>query len=172
MATKSGTGRFRRWRRIVVALLFIASLVYLVIFIRGLLFEAQMSLGIIRPAEPGILAQIVNKEKYTPPPDGVLRPSQLMALHEIARQLDSMAKEDAGKAAIESQLIIMLNRLTMSAGEYRWVRTTATRYMTGRRVQIRSRGDSVNLERLRMITVDLASYPRFYRDTLDRALLN
>ncbi|MFN9151182.1 MAG: hypothetical protein ACK6C4_07415, partial [Bacteroidota bacterium] len=112
MATKSGTGRFRRWRRIVVALVFIASLVYLVVFIRGLLFEAQMSLGIIRPAEPGILAQIVNKEKYTPPPDGVLRPSQLMALHEIARQLDSMAKEDAGKAAIESQLIIMLNRLT------------------------------------------------------------
>lgn len=172
MATKSATGRSRRWRRIVVAIVFIASIIYLVIFIRGLLFEAQMSLGIIRPAEPGILAQIVNKEKYTPPADGVLRPSQIMSLHEIARQLDSLAKADAGKSSIESQLVVMLNRLTMSAGEYRWVRTTATRYMSGRRVQIRSRGDSINLERLRMITVDLTSYPRFYRDSLDRSLLN
>jgi hypothetical protein len=60
MASKSGTGRSRRWRRIIVAIVFIASLVYLVIFVRGLLFEAQMSLGIIRPAEQGILARIVN----------------------------------------------------------------------------------------------------------------
>ena len=171
MASKSGTGRSRRWRRIIVAIVFIASLVYLVIFVRGLLFEAQMSLGIIRPAEQGILARIVNKEEYTPPPDGVLRPSHIMSLHEIARQLDSLAKTDADKASIESQLVFMLNRYTMSAGEYRWVRTTATRYMTGRRIQIRSRGDSVNLERLRMLSVDLTSYARFYRDSLDRSLL-
>lgn len=171
METELRPGRFRRWRRIIIAACVLASIAYMVVFVRGLLFEAQMSLGIIRRNEQGIRAQIVNKEHYTPPRDGVLRPSQLLTLHEIARRLDSMARENADARSIESQLIVMLNRYTMSADEYVWVRTTATRYMSGRRQSMRTTSDSINLERVRMIAVDLTAYPRFYRDSADRSLM-
>ncbi|MBU3699835.1 MAG: hypothetical protein FGM33_07480, partial [Candidatus Kapabacteria bacterium] len=85
----------RRWWRVIIALAVVVSAVYLALFIRGLLFEAQMSLGIMRQSQQGILAQIVNKEQYVPPADGILRPSQIMSLHEIAREVDSLARTKA-----------------------------------------------------------------------------
>jgi hypothetical protein len=163
---------FRRWRRVIIALAVIASATYLVLFVRGLLFEAQMSLGIIRRSEQGVRAQIVNKEQYTPPPDGILRPSQIMSLHEIAREVDSLARTKAGTQEIEPKLIVLLNRYTMSAAEYRWVRLTTLRYLGAERMSKRSDADSVNSERVRMIAADLSTYSRFFRDTLDRALIN
>lgn len=171
MGIDGSSGKVHRFRRWIVGLAFGACLVYLFVFVRGLLFEAQMSLGIIRPAEQGILAQIVNKERYTPPPDGVLRPSQIMTLHEVARQLDSSARDNADAKSIEARLVFLLNRFTMSAAEYRWVRSTATRYMADRQRPSRSKSDSANGERVRLIAGDVVAYSRFFRDSLDRAIL-
>ncbi|MBU3700391.1 MAG: hypothetical protein FGM33_10360 [Candidatus Kapabacteria bacterium] len=170
MGSDKPSSKMRRWWRIIIALAVVASVVYLTLFIRGLLFEARMSLGIIRQSQQGILAQIVNKEQYVPPADGILRPSQIMSLHEIAREVDSLARTKADQRMIESKLVVLLNRYTMSAGEYRWVRSTALRYAGSDRGRIRTVADSVNSKRLRMIATDLSNYTRFFRDTLDAAL--
>lgn len=161
----------RRLFHISVAVLVVAAGVYLFVFVRGLLFEAQMSLGIIRQKEPGLLSQIVNKEEFTPPADGMLRPSQIIVLHEVSRQLDSMASGRASQREIDAQLVRMLNRFTMSAGEYQWIRHSATRLMLSGRTFSRSAADSANSRRLSMILTDVNLFRRFYRDSLDRGLL-
>lgn len=130
-----------------------------------------MSLGIIRPSEPGLLSQVVNKEKYAPPADSLLRPSQILVLHEVARSLDSLARANVSQREIDGQLIRLLNRFTMSVGEYRWIRSTATRIMERRRVDPRRLADATNTRRLGMVMVDVQAYRRFYRDSLDRALI-
>ncbi len=161
----------RRLFHITVAVLVVAGGTYLFLFVRGLLFEAQMSLGIIRQKDPGLRSQIVNKENYLPPTDGLLRPSQIMVLHEISRQLDSMALGNAPQREIDAQLVRMLNRFTMSASEYQWVRSSATRLMLSRRTEGRASADSANSRRLAMILSDVNMFRRFYRDSLDRGLL-
>ncbi|MBU3678330.1 MAG: hypothetical protein FGM32_01820 [Candidatus Kapabacteria bacterium] len=161
----------RRWLRNSVAVVAILCCVYLVLFVRGLLFEAQMSLGIIRRNEQGLRAQIVNKESYAPPTDSLLRPSQIMVLHEISRHLDSLSTAKAQQREIDQQLVRMLNRFTMSVSEYRWIRQTATRLMSGRRPLRGLLTDSANTSRLHMIMGDVTTFRRFYRDTLDRELL-
>lgn len=161
----------RRLFHITVAVLVIAGGTYLFLFVRGLLFEAQMSLGIIRQKDPGLRSQIVNKESYLPPADGLLRPSQIMVLHEISRHLDSMASGNAPQREVDAQLVYMLNRFTMSASEYQWVRNSATRLMLTSRKSGLVTADSANSRRLAMILKDVSQFRRFYRDSLDRGLL-
>lgn len=161
----------RRWLSRSVAVVVILCCIYLFFFVRGLLFEAQMSLGIIRRNEQGLRAQIVNKESYAPPTDSLLRPSQIMVLHEISRHLDSMSTAKAPQREIDQQLVQMLNRFTMSVREYQWIRQTATRLMSGRRASRVLSTDSANTSRLHMIMGDVTAFRRFYRDTLDRELL-
>lgn len=161
----------RRLFHITVAVLVVAGSIYLFLFVRGLLLEAQMSLGIIRPKEQGLRSQIVNKEAFVPPADGMLRPSQIMVLHEISRLLDSMATANASQREIDAQLVRMLNRFTMSAGEYQWIRSSATRLMLSGRSSSRNIIDSANSRRLAMILTDVNQFRRFYRDSLDKGLL-
>lgn len=161
----------RRNRRRIVFVVVLVCIAYLFFFVRGLLFEAQMSLGIIRPSEPGLRAQVVNKEKYYPPADSLLRPSQILVLHEIAGSLDSLARASVSQKEIDGQLIRLLNRFTMSVGEYRWIRSAATRIMERRRIDPRRAADMINTRRLGMVMVDVQAYRRFYRDSLDRALI-
>ncbi|MFM8771638.1 MAG: hypothetical protein ACKOE4_06420, partial [Candidatus Kapaibacterium sp.] len=132
---------------------------------------AQMSLGIIRRNEQGLRAQIVNKEFYAPPTDSLLRPSQIMVLHEISRHLDSMSSAKASQREIDQKLIRMLNRFTMSVREYQWIRQTATRLMSSRRPSRVLPTDSANARRLHMVIGDVMAFRRFYRDSLDRELL-
>lgn len=161
----------RRWLRRSMAVIVILCCAYLFFFVRGLLFEAQMSLGIIRRNEQGLRAQIVNKESYSPPKDSLLRPSQIMALHEISRHLDSLSTAKASQREMDQQLVWMLNRFTMSVGEYQWIRQTATRLMSSRRVSRSLPADSANASRLRTVMGDVMAFRRFYRDSLDRELL-
>lgn len=161
----------RRVFHITLAILVIASAVYLFLFVRGLLFEAQMSLGIIRQREPGLRAQIVNKEKYTPADDGILRPTQIMVLHEVSRLLDSLASAGTEQKEIDQQLVQMLNRFTISVSEYQWIRRSATRLMLSNRFPRGSISDSTNSRRLAMILTDVNQFRRFYRDSLDKGLL-
>lgn len=161
----------RRWLRRSMAVIVILCCVYLFLFVRGLLFEAQMSLGIIRRNEQGVRAQIVNKESYTPPADSLLRPSQIIVLHEISRHLDSMSTANAPQREIDQQLVRMLNRFTMSVREYQWIRQTATRLMSSRRPSRSLPADSANASRLHMVIGDVMAFRRFYRDSLDRELL-
>lgn len=161
----------RRWLSRSMTVFVILCCVYLFLFVRGLLFEAQMSLGIIRRNEQGLRAQIVNKESYAPPTDSLLRPSQIMVLHEISRHLDSLSNAKASQREINQELVRMLNRFTMSVREYQWVRQTATRLMSGRRPSRALSTDSANTSRLHMVMGDVMAFRRFYRDTLDRDLL-
>lgn len=161
----------RRWLHSSIAVVVILCCAYLFVFVRGLLFEAQMSLGIIRRNEQGLRAQIVNKESYAPPTDSLLRPSQIMVLHEISRHLDSLSSANVAQREIDQQLVRMLNRFTMSVREYQWIRQTATRLMSGRRTSRALATDSANSSRLHMVMFDVAVFRRFYRDSLDRELL-
>ncbi len=151
----------------------VLALVFLVLTLRVIFIEADMSLGLSRVSGTGLQGLVINQQSYEPPIDGVLKPSQLSLLIHVVETLDSLQRADVSDSKSTSAFADILNQYTTSLSEYRWIRSMATRFekVVHRDVRNLPRSDSLNVERMRMFSMRLASHSHFFRDSLDKEAL-
>jgi hypothetical protein len=130
--------------------------------------EAQMSLGLNRTPGAGIEGQLVNQQRFDPPPDSLLRIGQAHVALRIAELIDSLTEKKARTVQIESSVAAVMNQHMMSRSAYWWTRTQVVRTLQRTPVDHR---DSANVVLLRMMRPRFLAVRRVYRDTLDRLLL-
>lgn len=160
----------KRWLfRTVVVLAFL----FLVLTLRVIFIEADMSLGLSRARGTGLQGLVINKQNYEPPINGVVKPSQLSLLIHVVETLDSLDRADADDSKSISAFADVLNQYTTSISEYRWIRSMAMRFEKAVHRDARNlpRADSLNVERMRMFSMRFAAHSRFFRDSLDKEAL-
>ncbi len=158
----------RRWFFLTLVVL---SVVYIGLTVRTFLLDADMSLGLSRISGPGLEGLIVNRQKYTPPVDSVIRMSQATMFLHVIETLDSLHREKVRPNDLRSGFAAVLNRYTTSLTEYRWVRSVCMESMRRSSMTDLHGADSINAQRLRMFIPRFREYRGFFRDTLDREAL-
>lgn len=126
-----------------------------------------MSLGLGRTPGAGIKGQLVNQQRFDPPPDSLLRPSQIHVALRVAEAIDSLTTKKVRTREIEAAVANIMNEHMASQSAYWWTRTQIDRSLTRRPTDHR---DTVHADLLRMFRSRFDAVRKVYRDTLDRML--
>jgi len=157
--------RILRWS---FALLVVAALVFLVVVTTNFLNEAQMSLGRTPMSGSDLDAMLVNRQQFTPPPDGRLRIAQVHVCLRIAELIDSLDRKKENQTRRRSAIAAVMNTHMQSRASYTWSRNHLATALFDEPMTM---ADSANIRLIRMMRPRLSAVRRVFNDSLDKEIL-
>lgn len=158
----------RRWQRWLFLIVVIASFIFLVYAANRFLTEAQMSMGPTPISGNDIDALLINKKKYNPPEDGLLRISQVHVCLRVWEALDSLAQKGSSETATRRAVTDILNSHMQTRASYTWARNSVVAALRHHPV---TPADSTNVVLIRMMRQRLERVLHVPAESMDAELL-